>query len=99
MKNHRAYKEFWLRRPVPFIPEATEIIIDTAISRGVNIRHMIASNKKSVPIANARVEACVRIRDTLGLSYPQIAKQIGWTDHTSALMAYRRGQQGQASAE
>lgn len=90
MKDHKKYKAFWRLRPVRFIPEATEIIIDTALSRGVNIRHMIASTKKTQAIAMAREEACARIREELGLSYPQIAKQIGFRDHTSALLAVRR---------
>ncbi len=49
----------------------------------------IVSRSRAKPVTKARQEACYRMVNELGMSYPAVARRVGFINHTSALYAVR----------
>lgn len=62
------------------------IIHECAAKHEISVKDML-SDARWRKFARARQEACYRMVMELGMSYPAIARRIGYMDHTSAISA------------
>jgi hypothetical protein len=64
-------------------PTPTQIIVTTAARCGVPVDAVLASGGRRVEVVRARTLAACLMRDVLGMSYPQVAKELGHRSHTT----------------
>lgn len=73
---------------------AVRAIERIASSRGTTLQAVRNFHCRVVRLVAVRNEIVLELRDQLGMSYPQIARVMGMSDHTTALLAYRRAKAG-----
>lgn len=80
-------------RPLP-----NDIIREVAQRHGLTFDDLLSQSRVR-PLAHARQEAMWELRQRTRLSYPQIARRLNRTDHTTALQGARRHAQRMAEAK
>lgn len=69
---------------------ARRTVLLVAHRHGITADEMADTQIRRPRVVAARREAAVRLRRELGMSYPQIAKVLGYKDHTTVMHAIRR---------
>ncbi len=76
--------------PWAFNPwKARQMIARIAEKHGVTYDEVVGPNRYERYIL-PRFECCYRLKVELGLSFPDISRKLGRSDHTSSLSGYRR---------
>lgn len=73
----------------PYAPAWKEIIAQVLDAHHLPRRALEHSNRDASIVA-ARHEVCFRLRSELFMSWPEVARRAGLTNHTSAIHGYRK---------
>lgn len=77
---------------------ATRIINATAKYFGVRPCDLVGAGRSKTRV-RMRFIAASLMRSRLDMSYPEIASELGWCDHTSVINAVRRGRHARKTQE
>lgn len=79
-------------------PSPRQIIAEVAQRRGLTLEDLMGPSRLK-RITRVRQEAMWELRQRTKLSFPQIARRLGRTNHTTALHAFRRHEERLAEAQ